>query len=172
VGGKAKGAPPQPVETPSIALPKTHWSISYSDVFADVEGEPTEPVPHEKSGDTEPSDLNGDSDTTNALLFNYNFKRSFRTDADPTGLETLINGKISLQLHESGSGAVISSIHLDLLPFASKGDEKIELHDVQLMPLATAAEGGPKVRLAIDSERLMGIVILELILLYWQHRIG
>lgn len=148
-GGKApaKGAPPPPVEAPSeLPLPKTHWSISYSSIFAYVEGEPTEPVPP----DSVPVDGQVALERKLELVFNYNFNQRFRVEASTDGLELLINSKVSLQLHESGSGTVIASIHLDLLPFASKGDERIELHDIQLEPAASGTEGIPKVCLRLS----------------------
>ena len=147
-GGKApaKGTPP-PVEAPSeLPLPQTHWSISYSSIFANVDGDPTEP-------ESVPVDGQVALERKLELVFNYNFNQCFRVEASTDGLELLINSKVSLQLHESGSGTVIASIHLDLLPFASKGDEKIELHGIQLEPATSGAEGVPKVCLRLSCTR-------------------
>ena len=146
-GAPPKGAPPPVVAAPAeVAPPTTHWSIAYSTTFADVEGDATEPRPAVEplvephgEGSEEP-----EARPPLSLTFDHNFMRRFRVDASHAGLQQLINSKVVLKLIESGSGAVLASVPLDMLPFAAEGRQQIEIKDVQLEPLAPASEGGPK----------------------------
>lgn len=135
--GKTKGAPPPPpppAEPLPPTIPKTHFTLTYTDAFAPVAGKSSQP-------DAGQEDKAGAK--VQQLTFSYE-PLAFRWDTGLAALEQLINANVLLKLHDSVTNNVLASMRLDLLPFAM-GKQAFELPAAELAPADVAAEGVLKV---------------------------
>ena len=107
--------------------PRTHISISYPSTFAPVA---TQPIAAD-GGDA----LAAPPGQTAPLTYLYACESAFRWEEGLEQLHALINGTLTLRVHDSATGAVIGSAPVDMLQFAL-GAQLIEVGDLQLVPAA------------------------------------
>ncbi|KAG1660077.1 hypothetical protein FOA52_006423 [Chlamydomonas sp. UWO 241] len=113
---------------------KTHLVLSYPGGFIPLKGEPTEVgVP-------------------------YCFQQALRVQASPGGLHLLINGAVTLSVHESSTDARLASAELDMLPFALgstgwtlSGVVLVPADDVGASPVKVASGALPSVRVSLAA---------------------
>ncbi len=97
---------------------KTHLVLAYPGDFAPIKGEPVE----------------GASDVL------YNTELSFRQAPTIDALHGLINGRVSLSVVDSASGATLASVSVDMVPFAL-GSTGFQLSDVDMEVASSVAPG-------------------------------
>eukprot|EP00955_Chlamydomonas_euryale_P079139 363256-Chlamydomonas_euryale.AAC.12 len=127
--------PPVDASPPEPDEPVTHWSLEYSEEFAPAAGPHTKPASPKHA-----SWKSGDVSTAIEFHFEYGAPCAFRHDAGHAALEELVNRDVLLRLHDSGSGAVLATLPLDMLPFAL-GQQTFDVDDVELAPYPSPPAG-------------------------------